>query len=142
MFAKNGSKDHGIKSTDFEKSIPVVKLQNRANVGIRAYTDTVYVNGVPIVFEIMEHAVLGRYLIQPYVEDNNRSLPESLWGLNKVEFKTFDSAKRYLENRFKVSIELDRESSNDYQTWEKNIKDADNELPFSRIFWHLPESER
>jgi len=121
-----------------KKDYKKVRMENRAWKGIRAYTDDVIIDGVPVVFEIHTHHPWGKYIITAY--DDNRGL-EKLSGLSHMKFDKFEQAKSYLETRFKIKIELDEDPSN-HQTWKKNIEQTDHELPFDRKYWSLPENKR
>ncbi len=120
------------------------KLENRASVGIRAYTKEFKYEGMPLVIEIHSHHPFGKYLVEPYW--NTYPLTENQLevsnALGKERFDKFNDAKRFVEKKFGLDLELDKKDSNDYQTWEENIKQTDRRLPFDRKFWALPEVDR
>jgi hypothetical protein len=139
----NGRNDEseGMKIGNGTRVPKTVLLENRANVGIRAYTDQVSFEGVPVVFEISTHVVRGKYFIEPYWE-NQGTEPNPDLDLPEEGFDTFNDAVDYLEDKLGIKVELDRDRSNDHQTWEENIEQTDRILPIEKIFWQLPENQR
>ena len=141
----NNSDDfsEGVKK-DFENKI--VKLENRASVGIRAYTDEIFYDGMPLVLEIGTHHPYGKYIIEPFWKNQGINGSHEQTKLNtelsRARFSTFDEAKSFIERRFNVTVELDNDNSNDNQTWEENIKQTDHILPYDKEFWSLPDKER
>ena len=132
----------GVKK-DFENKI--VKLENKASVGIRAYTDEVFYDGIPLVLGIGTHHPYGKYIIEPFWKNQNGDHYEKTklnTELAKARFNTFDEAKSFIERKFNITIQLDSDNSNDYQTWEENIKQTDHILPYDKEFWSLPDKER
>lgn len=115
-----------------------VLLQNRASVGIRAVAEIQH-EGRPATLSIDTHHPRGKYLIS--VEQNGFRIDDKL-GIENKQFDTFDDAKKFVEKRFDIMIKLDKKNSNDFQSWETNIRQTDHELPLDRKFWHLPENVR
>lgn len=120
-----------------------LKLVNRASVGIRAYTDRFPYKGHSLVLEIGTHHPWGKYLVEPYWEHQGTEFDpitiETNNLLSKKKFDTFEEAKQFIESEFGYKIVLDKSNSNDYQSWEQNIKQTDHELPYDKKFWSLPE---
>lgn len=137
-FLQRGNKKPEITQT---RSADVVNLQNRANIGIRAYTGKIKLDDDEVVIEIQTNVVKGKYMLEPYW-DNQEKRHKSDKLIRDLEFNTFEEAKKAVEDITNTKIVLDRKTSNDYQTWEENIKHSDEELPFSKVYWSLPERTR
>ena len=133
-----------VDNARMQREQKVIKLENRANIGIRAYTQEFYRQGSPLVLEIGTNVVKGKFIIEPYwkyyplTEDQLETSKE----LSDKKFDRFEDAKDYVENKFGIKIELDKINSNDYQSWDKNIMDTEKELPIQRLYWNLPEGIR
>ncbi len=114
-----------------DNEIKSIKLENRANSGIRAYTEEFDYEGYPLVLEIITHYGRHHYMIEPYWHGKTEGVAEVIKlnrELSNVDFKSFNDAKSYIEKRFNLDLQLDKENSNDYQTWEENIKYADSQM--------------
>lgn len=140
------AKMQGIKlqSSRMAREQKTIKLENRASVGIRAYTEEFNYKGDNLVIEIGTNVVKGKFIFETYWR--NYPLTEDQIELSNElrnkKFDRFEDAKDYLQNKFGIKIELDRINSNDYQTWDKNIVDAEKELPIQSLYWSLPEHIR
>ena len=86
---------------------------------------------------------LGKYLIEPYWKNGGTAPNPDIGAPEFPEgFDTFQDALDFLEDKVGINIELDRNRSNDHQTWEENIEQTDRILPIESVFWKLPENQR
>jgi hypothetical protein len=104
-----------------DNDIKYVNLENRAAMGLRAYTDEFVTPEGLIVLEIAKHHQRGKIFVEEY-----RRFGKSTTGEIIEFFDTFEDAVKYIEGKYGLKVHLKDDNKKwTGRTWEEQIQYAE-----------------
>lgn len=132
LITRRGTK---VKRNQEKAMFARIKLENRANTGLRIVSSDFKKDDKRIFVTVDMHHPKGKYLLEENNAVTHQREPSPV-----VEFSKFQDVESFMRNKYKLPVVRDTENSNNAHTWEENIKIADHELPLDKIYWSLPEN--